>query len=507
MPKKDSTMSTDTKPADAASKNGEQAEKLPPMPDEQPVQRQHELTVGERALTYFTTAGMQPLKNAASETEAQVFFVAYTLGSPEGDPDRPLIFMFNGGPGASSIYLHMGAFAPKRVRLRDDGTIPPPPYRLVDNEHTLLEQADMVFIDPVGTGYSRAAKDDLNKNYWSMKGDYESLSEVIRLYLKRYGRMTSPVFLCGESYGTFRIAGLADHLLGKNIALAGLIMVSAILNYGASVYARGNDLPYALLLPTFTAAAWYHKKLPADLQELPLREALAEAERWAMNAYTLVLMRGDRLEGAERDEVVAQIARFSGLEPRYIERSNLRVSFDRFVKELLRDQRRSLSFYDARLTNIDELAIGETPDFDVILAVLGAPYGMLFNDYVRKQLGYENDREYQVLNMKCNQAWDFGKPVDGWPDASGALRSAMSKNPYMKVFVARGLYDFATSYFAIEYTLNHLGLDPSLRGSIRYGDYESGHMTYIDLPSLARLKGDVGDFIRETLGGAEALRG
>jgi carboxypeptidase C (cathepsin A) len=263
-------MSTDTKPADTASKNGEQPEKLPSMPDDPPVQRQHELTVGERALTYFTTAGMQPLKNAAGETEAQVFFVAYTLGSPEGDPDRPLIFMFNGGPGASSIYLHMGAFAPKRVRLRDDGTIPPPPYRLVDNEHTLLEQADMVFIDPVGTGYSRAAKDDLNKNYWGMKGDYESLSEVIRLYLKRYGRMTSPVFLCGESYGTFRIAGLADHLLGKNIALAGLIMVSAILNYGASVYARGNDLPYALLLPTFTAAAWYHKKLPADLQERPL---------------------------------------------------------------------------------------------------------------------------------------------------------------------------------------------------------------------------------------------
>jgi carboxypeptidase C (cathepsin A) len=407
--------------------------------------------------------------------------------------------MFNGGPGAASIYLHMGSFAPRRVRLRDDGAIPPPPYRLIDNEHTLLEQADMVFIDPVGTGFSRAAKDDLNKKFWSVKGDHEALAEAIRLYLNRYGRMTSPLFLCGESYGTFRIAGLADHLMGKNIALAGLIMVSAILNLGTAFYAKGNDLPYALILPTFTAAAWYHKKLTKDLQRRPLREVLAEAERWAVTDYTLALMKGDLLAGKERAAVVARLARYSGLDPLYIERSNLRVPFDRFVKELLRDQRRSLSFYDARLTNIDELAVGERPDFDVILAVLGAPYGMLFSDYVRRELGYENDREYQVLSMKVNEAWDFGKPAEGWPDASGPLQRAMSKNPYMKVFVARGLYDFATAYFAIEYTMNHLGLDPSLRGNIRYGDYESGHMTYIDLPSLARMKEDVSNFIRDTM--------
>lgn len=490
-------MTTDAKPADPAAKNGEQPEKLRPMADEPPIQRRHELTLDGRTLTYHTTAGMMPLKSDAGEIEAQVFFVAYTLDAPEGDPRRPLVFMFNGGPGASSIYLHMGSFAPKRVRLRDDGTIPPPPYRLVDNEHTLLEQADLVFVDPVGTGYSRAAKDDLNKKFWSVQGDYESLAEVIRLYLKRYGRMTSPVFLCGESYGTFRIAGLADHLLGKNIALAGLIMVSAILNLGASDYAKSHDLPYALILPTYTAAAWYHRRLPDDLQARPLREALAEAERWASTDYTLALMRGDLLEGQDRAEVAAQLARYSGLDPRYVERSNLRVSFDRFVKELLRDQRRSLSMYDARLLSIDELAIGERPDFDVILAVLGAPYGMLWNDYVHKQLGYESDREYQVLSMKVNEAWDFGKASSGWPDASAALRSAMSKNPYMRLFVARGLYDFATSYFAIEHTLNHLGLDPSLRGNIRYGDYESGHMTYIDLPSLARLKADVAAFIAE----------
>jgi carboxypeptidase C (cathepsin A) len=492
-------MTTDTKPAETPSKNGEQPEKLPPMPDEPPIQRQHELALDGRVLTYHTTAGMLPLKNEQGETEAQVFFVAYTLGAPAGDAARPLIFMFNGGPGAASIYLHMGAFAPRRVRLRDDGSIPPPPYRLVDNEHTLLEQADMVFIDPVGTGYSRAAKDDLNKKFWGVKGDYESMSEAIRLYLSRYGRMTSPVFLCGESYGTFRIAGLADHLMGKNIALAGLIMVSAILNLGTSFNSKGNDLPYALVLPTYTAAAWYHQKLPKDLQKRPLREALAEAERWSMTDYLLALARGDLLAGKERAAVVAKLARYSGLDPRYVERSNLRVPFERFVKELLRDQRRSLSFYDARLTSIDELAIGETSDFDVILAVLGAPYGMLFNDYARKELGYENEREYQVLSMKVNEAWDYGKPAEGWPDSSGALQRAMSKNPYMQVFVARGLYDFATPYFAIEYTMNHLGLDPSLRGNIRYGDYESGHMTYIDLAALARLKADVAGFVEGAL--------
>jgi len=465
------------------------------LPDAPPIQRRHELKIGDTTLAYYTTTGMLPLKNAAGETEAQIFFIAYTLNTPEGDPARPLMILFNGGPGAASIYLHMGAFSPRRARLRDDGTIPPPPYQLVENEYTLLAEADLVYVDPVGTGYSRAAKEELHKTYWSVKGDIESLAEFIRLYLNRYGRMTSPLFLCGESYGTFRAAGLADHLLTKNIALSGIILVSAILNFQASEYAKGNDLPYALLLPTFTAAAWYHQKLPADLQSQPLRAAMAEAEDWAMSGYTLALMHGDLLSEDERAEVIGRLARYTGLEPRYIERSNLRVRYSRFIKELLRDQRRSVSAYDARLTNIDELAIGEEPDFDVILSVLGSPYTMLLNDYIRKELGYTNDHEYQTLSMTVNQAWDFGKPLEGWPDTSAALRSAMSKNAYMRVFVARGLYDFATSYFAIEYTMNHLGLDPSLRSNIRYGDYESGHMIYIDLASLARLREDVAEFI------------
>jgi carboxypeptidase C (cathepsin A) len=469
------------------------------LADEPPIQRQHELMIGDTMLVYFTTTGMLPLKNAAGETEAQIFFTAYTLNTLEGDPRRPLMIIFNGGPGAASIYLHMGAFSPKRARLRDNGTIPPPPYQLVENEYTLLAETDMLYIDPVGTGYSRAAKEELHKNYWSVKGDIESLAEFIRLYLNRYGRMTSPLFLCGESYGTFRAAGLADHLLAKNIAVSGLVLISAILNFQASEYAKGNDLPYALLLPTFTAAAWYHKKLPADLQARPLREAMAEAEHWAVGGYTLALMRGDLLSEEERAVVAERLARYTGLEQRYIERSNLRVRYSRFIKELLRDQRRSVSAYDARLTNIDELALGEEPDFDVILSVLGSPYTMLFNDYVRKELGYTDDHEYQTLNMSVYQAWDFGKPLDGWPDTSAALRSAISKNIYMRVFVARGLYDFATSYFAIEYTMNHLGLDPSLRDNIRYGDYESGHMIYIDLASLAQLRNDVAEFIRAPL--------
>jgi len=484
--------------ADAASQAAppDSPAKLPALLDEPPIQRQHELMIGDTMLIYYTTTGMLPLKNTAGEIEAQIFFTAYTLNSLDGDPRRPLMILFNGGPGAASIYLHMGAFSPKRARLRDDGTIPPPPYQLVENEYTLLAETDLLYIDPVGTGYSRAAKEDLNKNYWSVKGDIESLAEFIRLYLNRYGRMTSPLFLCGESYGTFRAAGLADHLLTKNIALSGLILISAVLNFQTSEYAKGNDLPYALLLPTFTAAAWYHQKLPAELQSLPLREAMAEAERWAVGGYTLALMRGDLLIDDERAEVASRLARYTGLERRYIERSNLRVRYSRFIKELLRDQRRSVSAYDARLTNIDELAIGEEPDFDVILSVLGSPYTMLFNDYARKELGYTNDHEYQTLSLSINQAWDFGKPLDGWPDTSAALRSAISKNTFMRVFVARGLYDFATSYFAIEYTMNHLGLDSSLRDNIRYGDYESGHMIYIDLASLARLRQDVAEFIQ-----------
>ena len=217
-----------------AAQTSEQPAKPIPLPDEPPIQRRHELSLGDTTLVYHTTAGMLPLKSEAGETEAQIFFVAYTLNMPEGDPRRPLMFMFNGGPGAASIYLHMGAFSPRRARLNDDGTIPPPPYQLLDNQYTILEHADLVYVDPVGTGYSRAAKEELNKNYWSVKGDIESLAEFIRLYLNRYGRMTSPLFLCGESYGTFRAAGLADHLLTKNIALSGLVLISAILNFQAS---------------------------------------------------------------------------------------------------------------------------------------------------------------------------------------------------------------------------------------------------------------------------------
>jgi carboxypeptidase C (cathepsin A) len=298
-----------------------------------PVVTRHQITVNGRPLAYTVTTGKLPLKSAEGETEAEIFFMAYTLDGVKSPAARPLMFSFNGGPGSASVWLHLGALGPKRVKMRSDGAMPSPPYQLVDNPYTWLDQTDLVFIDPVGTGYSRASKPELGKRFWGVQGDLESVGEFIRLYLTRYQRWASPLFLVGESYGTTRAAGLSGYLVERGIAFNGILLVSSILNFETADFARGNELPYTLYLPTYTATAWYHKKLPADLQQRELAPTLAEVEQWATGDYARALALGDRLPADQRAATLDKLARYTGLDREYLDLADLRVDIQHFCKE------------------------------------------------------------------------------------------------------------------------------------------------------------------------------
>jgi carboxypeptidase C (cathepsin A) len=474
------------------------AERDPAMTDSPPVVTRHSITVNGRPLRYTVTTGVMPLKSAAGETEARIFYMAYTLDGGHRSAERPLMFSFNGGPGSSSVWLHLGALGPRRVEMTDEGWMPAPPFRLVDNDQTWLDVTDLVFIDPVGTGYSRAARPELAQRYFGLQGDIQSVGEFIRLYLTRNGRWSSPLFLVGESYGTTRAAGLSGYLIDRGIAFNGVLLVSSILNFQTARFARGNDLPYILFLPTYTATAWYHKKLPPDLQQ-NLRRTLEEVERWAMTDYAAALAKGDSLTPQERQAVIDRLARYTGLDRRWLDNSDLRIEIQRFDKELLRDEKRTVGRLDSRFKGMDSSAAGEFPEFDPSMAAIRPPYTAAFNNYVRTELGFRSDLEYFILGGGIGR-WDYGSD-NAYADTSNALRLAFAKNPHMRLFVASGYYDLATPYFATEYTLAHMGLDPSLRPAVTKRYYEAGHMMYIDLRSLAELKRDVAAFVQSATAG------
>ncbi|CAN5344560.1 peptidase S10 [soil metagenome] len=444
-------------------------------------------------LSYTATTAMMPLKSEFGEIEAGIFYVAYTKDGVENPADRPLMFSFNGGPGSASVWLHFGAVGPKRVKMEADGNMPQPPFELIDNPQGWLEHCDLVFIDPVGTGYSRPAKKDGGKKYWSLEGDIESIGEFIRMYLTRSKRWTSPLYLVGESYGTTRASGLAGSLIQKGIAFNGIILVSSILNFQTARFNKGNDLPFILFLPTYTATAWFHGKLP---HYDSLQAALKKVEEFAANDYNTWLAKGDRMTAKERASMIEKLVKLTGLTEDYIEATDYRINIHRFCKELLRTEKRTVGRLDSRFKGIDENAATENPEHDPAMTLIMPPYTAMANDYIRRILGWDTDIPYYIFNPgELYKSWSYGDAGAGHPDTSEALRSAMSKNPYMKVFIASGYYDLATPYYATEYTLSHLGLDPSLRKNIETCYYEAGHMMYIDEKCLDQLKTDVARFM------------
>jgi carboxypeptidase C (cathepsin A) len=462
---------------------------------------EHEITLGGKTIKYKATAGYLVLRDDKDKPRANIFFVAYTKLDETDPAKRPLMFSFNGGPGSSSVWLHLGALGPKRVVMTAKGESLPPPYRWQDNEFSWLDETDLVFIDPVSTGYSRAAKDVDAKEFHGFTGDIESVADFIRLYTTRYERWASPKFLVGESYGTTRAAGLSDYLQQKyDLYLNGIVLISSIMNFETARFAVGNDLPYQLFLPTYTAAAWYHGKLKGDWAAT-LPSAIARAKEFAAKDYTLALMEGDALPEKERARVARELAALTGLPEEYVLRQNLRVNIFQFVRELLRGENRVIGRLDSRLVGIapGEGAGPRDSGFsDPTIEAVSGGYTNAFNDYVRRELKYENDLPYEILTDSV-QPWSYRTAENEYLNVAQTLKQAMTKNPFLKVWIANGYYDLATPFFATEYTVNHMGLDPAVRGNIKLTYYEAGHMMYIHQDSLKKLKADFTAFIGDAL--------
>ncbi|MEO8084976.1 MAG: hypothetical protein ABI780_14230, partial [Ardenticatenales bacterium] len=467
----------------------------PPRDEDGHKVTQHSVTIGGTAVAYTARAGTMTLREDGKDARATVFFTAYTRDDVADVGARPITYAFNGGPGSSSVWLHLGLFGPRRIALPDDATLPPPPYHLIDNAHSILDVSDVVFIDPVSTGFSRAADGTEASTFHGVTEDVKWMAEFIRLYATRNGRWGSPSYLAGESYGTTRAAGLAAHLQDRHgLYLCGLMLISSILDFGTAYFAPGNDLPYPLFLPTYAATAHYHGALPVDLQAKPLRAVLDEVEAFANGDYAAALFLGARLDEVRADDIAARVARYTGLSADYVRRSNLRVRIGRFCKELLRDRRTTVGRLDTRYTGYDSDAAGDSFEHDPSYAAILGPYTATLNDYVRRELGYESDVPYEILTDSVHP-WKFDTAENRFLNVAPSLREAMTKNPHLKVYVANGYYDLATPYFATEYTFDHLALEPHLRGNVSMDYYEAGHMMYVHEGALAALKGALAGFV------------
>jgi carboxypeptidase C (cathepsin A) len=494
-----------TKTKDAGEEKPKPAEELPPPPhhEEEVSETAHTVVVGGQEIVYTATAGRMLLREEEGKKKASFFYVAYVKDGDHDPADRPIVFTFNGGPGSSSVWLHLGTFGPRRVLMDEEGMPHPPPARLVDNEDSLLDVADLVFIDPVGTGYSRAIPDEEAKQYHQFKSDIEAVGEFIRAYLTRNERWASPKFLAGESYGTTRAVGLAGHLYNRHgITFNGLLLISSILNFQTAgfdtktwTFVRGNDLPYSVFLPTYAATAWYHGRVAEEHRSRPLREFLDEVEGFAAGEYALALFAGDALDDERRLALAERIAGYTGLTAEYVERYDLRIEILRFCRELLRDRHLAVGRIDSRYTGFERFKDGDSMENDPSMDATKGPYTSSLNDYVRRELRYESELPYEVLSEKVWENWSWEDFKNAFVDVSETLRETMSRNPFMRVFVANGYYDLATPHFASEYTFNHLGIDPSLRDHVAMGYYEAGHMMYVHGPSRRKLAEDLRAFV------------
>ena len=459
----------------------------------------HTIKINNQVIPYTATAGYLTLRDEEGKGKANVFFTAYTREDIKDLSQRPLTFAFNGGPGSSTVWLHLGALGPKKVLLDDNGFPLPPPFKLIDNPYTLLDVSDIVCLDAISTGFSRALPGEKPQQFHGVREDIEAVGEFIRLYLTRNNRWLSPKFILGESYGTTRATGLAGYLQGRRFGLYlnGVILVSSVLDFSTLDFSPGNDLAYILFLPTYTATAWYHHRLPNDLQTKSLREVLDEAEKLALNEYSLALLKGNSLSAEEKEVIIKKISRFTGLSPSYLAQANLRVSAYRFFKELLRNKHLTVGRLDSRFTGRDADAAGERPDFDPSSTAITGPFATLINHYLRVDLKFPNDLTYAIYGNVRPWRWIY-EQQDRTPNVylAETMRQALNQNKFLKVFVANGYYDLATPYFATEYTFNHIGLNGEFKDRVKMGFYEAGHMMYIHKKSHAQLKKDLAEFIK-----------
>lgn len=452
----------------------------------------HSLTMGNTTIDYQALAGTMMMKDDSGKPKANFFFVAY-LKEPAGEPrDRPITFVFNGGPGAAAVWLHLGCVGPRRVELGADGLPGSPPHRLIDNDQSWLDVSDLVFIDPVGTGFSRPAEGQKPSEFFGVQQDLESVGDFIRLFLTRYQRWESPKFLAGESYGTTRAAGLSSLLLDRfGIDLNGIILISTVLNFQTLDTSGTTDLPFALYLPTYAAIAVYHHKITTTNED----GLIDEVRNYATHDYLTALGLAGALSKEARADVIAHLARYTGLSPDLIDRANLRIDPDLFRKELLMDQRLIIGRYDGRITGIDPNPTSGYPQYDPSMSLFLPVYSATFNDYVRRVLKFDSDLDYRVLSYEV-RPWEF-KPEEfgNYLNVTGQLREAMLANPHLRVLVCSGYEDLATPFLATEYTFDHLDPMDRLQSNVTQTFYHSGHMVYHDPTALKQLKSNVSAFI------------
>lgn len=495
----------------AAAQEKPEASPKTPAVEKPPVVTKHTITIDGKSVPYTATVGEMIVNKPNEEPGASMFYIAYTRNDIQDNSKRPLTFAFNGGPGSSSVWLHLGGLGPRRVAMDDEGHSTAPPFGLVGNENSLIDVTDLVFIDPVSTGYSRPLPGENKSQFHGVQEDVESVGEFIRLYVTKNKRWDSPKFVLGESYGTTRSAGLSGFLQGRThgMYLNGIVLVSSVLDFSTIVFMPGNLMPYILFLPHYTATAWYHNKLPAELQKKPLPEVLNEAKKFALDEYSIALLKGNTLPLEECEEIAGKLAAYTGLSLDYVKQSNLRIRHDRFVKELLRDEFLTVGRLDSRFKGRDSDAAGETYEYDPSSSVIQGAFSTMLNYYLREELHYEKDIPYAIYGNVY--PWNFSSvPSDPRQMRRGGmgmglnvgeiLRQAMAENEHLQVFCCNGYYDGATPFFGTEFTFAQMGLTGEFKDRVKMGYYEAGHMMYIHKPSIIKLKKDLSAFIQKASG-------
>lgn len=475
------------------------AEKGPEPVQEESSVTEHTIKIGGQTIPYKATAGSILLKNEKDEDQALLYYVAYTRSDVKDSTQRPLAFLYNGGPGSSSIWLHMGSFGPKRVVTANAEITPPAPYRLEDNPDCLLDRADLVFIDPVGTGFSKAVGKAQDKDFWGVDQDANSLAKFVQSYVTRNNRWNSPKFLIGESYGTFRSAVLGNLLQSANgIYLNGIVMISSVFDLGTLSFPLGSDLPYVLYLPSYAATAWYHKVVPNRPDTV--EAFIEEAKKFAQTEYADALLKGDTLSTAEKSAVAKKLASFTGLSEDYIVRSNLRVKLQAFRQELQLSRGLTTGRLDSRFSGPTYDLVAANAAYDPQATAITGAFVATFNTYMRDELKFGHDRDYHVYANFGENHWDWKHETGGGffptsPNSMHDLANAFIVNPKLQVQLEDGYYDLATPFFEAEYATEHLGLPDTLQKNIQHKFYAAGHMMYLRPEDLSKLKGNIAAFI------------
>jgi len=489
-------------PKEAASGEGKPADAktapAAPEPKEESSVTDHSIRIGGQTIPYKATASTTLLKNDKGEPTALIYSTAYTRSDVKDVSQRPIAFLYNGGPGSASIWLHMGAFGPRRVVTDNATATPPAPYKIVDNESSLLDRADLVFIDPVGTGFSHAVGKAQDKDFWGVDQDVKSLAQFISIYVSRNNRWNSPKFLIGESYGTFRSVALGEYLESNdNMSINGIVLISSVLDMGTLSFNPGDDRSYIFYLPTYAAVAWYYKLLkdrPDDLTGF-----LNDARQFASTEYAAALMKGSKLSSAETADMAKKLSRFTGLSEDYLIKAELRVTLGQFRAEVQRNRGLTVGRYDARYQGPMYDLLTENAEYDPSFTAVASAFTAAFNSYVRSDLKFGDEKSYKVLPDGPGNAWDWkhgiGRGFPGAPSVEGDLISAMTEDPHLQLQVENGYFDMATPFFATEYTMDHLLLPEGGRDRIHLQYYSAGHMMYLHEEDLAKLKSNVGSFI------------